>query len=480
MMMNKHFFAGIILLLGCHSSFAQKIWTLKECVDYALNNNIQIKQSEISAEISKTFQTQSFYSMFPSLNGSASHSYNYGRSVDPFSYEFTTQKVSSSNLSLNTNVVLFNGLQLKNELKQSKLNYMSGKYELEKIKNDVSLNVTAAYLQVLYSRELLNASNDRVNAAKKQLDRTKILVDAGTLPKGSYLAAEAQFANEELSKVNAENQLNTSYLSLIQLLELDSVGNFEVEVPKVEVPDQASIALTPSDMYAASLTSKPEIKSADLKVQSAEKGLAIAQGARFPRLSMFGSLSTGYSNQSQRIKTLGGEYLGDIPTLNYVTTPVGNYYVFIPSFSSATFENSPFSTQFEDNLSKSFGFSLSIPIFNGLSAQTSVTRARLNLENVKYSSELTKNQLYRSIQQAHADAIGALNKYHAAEKSADALKEAFSYTEKKYNAGLLTSLDFTTAQNNLSKSESDLLQAKYDFIFRLKVLDFYMGKPLVY
>lgn len=474
----------IFLLFLCGITFdipaQKKIWTLKECVDYALLNNIQIKQSEISAEIAKNQQTQNFFTMFPSLNTSASYSLNYGRSVDPFSYEFTTQKVASSNLSLNSNVILFNGFQLQNELKQSKLNYLSGKYDLDKIKDDVSLNVAAAYLQVLYSKEQFNAQADRTDAAAKQRDRTKILVDAGTLAQGSFLDAESQLAIEELSKVNAQNLANISFLNLTQLLELDSAGDFEVEKPIVEIPEQGSLIISPSDIFSLSLTTKPEIKSAEYRLQSAEKGLAIARGARYPRLSMFGSLSSGYSNQSQRIKTLGGEYIGDIPTLSYVPTPLGDYPVYVPSYSNATFEDSPFSNQFEDNFNKSFGFSLSIPVFNGWATNTSVKRARLNFENAKYSSELTKKQLYKSIQQAHADAVAALNKYTAAGKSAASLNESFTYTDKKYNAGLLTSIDFTTARNNLTKSESDLLQAKYDFIFRLKVLDFYMGKPLVY
>ncbi|MFI5218603.1 MAG: TolC family protein [Bacteroidia bacterium] len=468
----------IFLLLLCgiilSGSAQNKIWTMQECVDYALKNNIQIKQSEIATEISEHQQTQSFYNMFPSLNGSGSYSYNRGRSVDPTTYRYTTQDVQAANLSLNTNVVLFNGFQLQNELKQSKLDYMSGKYDLDKIKNDISLNVAAAYLQVLYNEEQLGAQTDRVDAAKKQTDRTKILVDAGTLPKGSFLDAEAQLATEELSKVNFENQLANSYLTLTQLLELETTEGFTVEKPKIEIPDQASVTLPPAEIFKISLTSQPEIKSSEYKVQSAEKGLSIAKGSTWPRLSLFGSWGTNYSDQSQNLTQ----------TIDKGLQPNGSYTQSGEPIYSQSYdfilEDTPFSDQANDNLNKSFGFSLSVPIFNGLSANTNVKRARLNLENAKYSSELTKNQLYKSIQQAHTDAVAALNRYKAADKSVAALTESFTYTEKKYNAGLLTSIDYTTARNNLTKSESDMLQAKYDFIFRLKVLDFYMGKPLVY
>lgn len=472
--MKKSFLAGILFLLFSITSFGQKVWTMQECVDSALKNNIQIKQSEIATKISEHNQTQSFYNMFPSLNGNGSYSYNRGRSVDPTTYRYTNQDIQSANLSLNTNVVLFNGFQLQNELKQSKLDYMSGKYDLDKIKNDISLNVAAAYLQVLYNQEQLNAQTDRVDAAKKQTDRTKILVDAGTLPRGSFLDAEALLATEELSKVNFENQLTNSYLTLVQLLELETTEGFTVEKPKVEIPDQASVALPPTEIFKISLTSQPEIKSAEYKVQSAEKGLSIAKGGTWPRLSLFGSWGTNYSDQSQSLtQTIDNGFQPNGSVTQSGEAVYSQSYDFV-------LEDTPFNDQANDNLNKTFGFSLNVPIFNGLSANTNVKRARLNLENAKYSSELTKNQLYKSIQQAYTDAIAALNRYKAAEKSVEALTESFSYTEKKFNAGLLTSIDYTTARNNLTKSESDMLQAKYDFIFRLKVLDFYMGKPLVY
>lgn len=465
----------LLVMIGPSLSFAQKVWSLKECVDYALKNNIQIKQSEIYSELAATGQTQDFFNLFPSLNGSSSYSYNSGRSVDPTSYQFTTQNIQSANLSLNANVILFSGFQLQNTLKQSKLNYMSSKYDLDKITNDVSLNVAAAYLQVLYSREQLTFSNNRVDAAKKQRDRSKILVDAGTLPQGSLLDAESQLAGEELTKVTAENALISSYLTLTQLLELDSIGDFKVEDPKVDIPDKGSLALSVNEIYNTALTTQPEIKSADYKIQSAEAGLAISRGARSPRISIFSSLSTSYSSEAQR--TVGSPvFIGFNPTGAVTSTGED---VLSPSYIY-NYEKTPLSDQFDQNFYKSVGLSLNIPIFNGLSATTNIKRAKLNLENAKYSSEFTKNQLYKSIQQAQADALAALNKYSASEKSSLAQSENFKYVEKKFNAGLITSLDIVTARNNLTKAESDLLQAKYDFIFRLKVLDFYQGKPLMY
>lgn len=475
----KYFFSlSCFILLLFPDSKGQKTWSLQECVDYAVKNNIQIKQSELSSEGYKDVQTQSFLNLFPSLNGSAGYSNNFGRSVDPFSYQFTNQTIKSANFSLNSNVTLFNGFQLQNELKQSRLNYLASKADLDKIRNDVSLNVAAAYLQVLYSKELLKSADERVLASSKQRDRIRMFTDAGILAQGNLLDAESQLASEELNQVTAKNNLNSAKLSLIQLLELDDASDMEVETPVVNIPEQSAILMSPKDIFNIALTSMPEIRSADYKLKSAEKGLSISRGARFPRISAYGSLSTGYSDRTQRLKTLGGDYLGDVPTLNYITTPLGNYYVFTPTYSSPTFEKSPFSKQVDDNFSKSVGINISIPIFNGWSANTNVSRSKLNVQSSRYGLELAKNQLYKSIQQAHADALAALNRYQAVQKTEASMREAYRYAEKKLEAGLIQSLEFLTAQNNLSKAQSDLLQARYDYIFRIKVIDFYMGKPL--
>lgn len=470
-------FRFLISLFFCFAFFtaapAQKAWSLQECIDYALKNNITVKQTEISSFAAKDNVLQSMGSMMPSVNGSASHNINYGRSVDPFSYTFTTESVQSDNFSVSTNVTIFNGLELLNSFKKSKLDYMASRYDLAKIKNDIALNVAAAFLQVLYSQENLKAATDRLDAASKQRTRTQALTDAGTLARGSLLDAEALHATEELNKVTAENNLITSKLNLVQLLQIDSASTIEVQDPAISIPDKSSMQQTPVEIFSIALKNLPEIKSAETRTLGAAKGLAIARGGRFPRLSMYGSLSTGYSNQSQRY---AGQpvFQGYIPS-GAVTSSGEDV---LQPFYTYSFEDIPFNNQLDNNYNKSFGFSLSIPVFNGFGTYTNVKRAKWNLENSKLSNELTKDNVYKSIQQAHADAQAAQNRYTAAEKSAVALQEAYIYTEKKYDAGILNSLDFVTAKNNLNKAQSDMLQAKYDFILRLKILDFYSGKPL--
>lgn len=425
---------------------AQKIWTLQECIAYALDNNITIKQSELSTKISDINYDQSKASFFPSINASSSYTYNFGKSVDPFTNVYTNQEVQSFSISASGSLPIFNGFQIMNSLSQSKYEYLASNENLLKIKNDISLNIAAAYLQVLYSKEALKAVDDRLEAAKQNRNRTKIMFDAGSMAQGNLLDADAALATEELAKVNAENQLTSSLITITQLLELKSISDFDVAQPLVEIPDQSSLSSTADEIYNTALKTLPDFRASELNIKVAEKGLAISQGSRYPRLSLIGGLSTGYSNVARRFSG------GDIS----------------------------FDDQVNENYNKYLGLSLSIPLFNGWSTESNIKRSKINLENVRYNDQLIRTQAYKSIVQVHADAISARQKYNASEKASSASKEAFIYAEKKYNVGMLSSIEFLNITNTTNKAESDFLQAKYDLIFRLKVIDFYLGKPLTF
>ncbi|CAN5632874.1 TolC family protein [soil metagenome] len=469
------FVLTVALLSSGSGAYAQKVWTLKECVEYALQHNITVKQQYLNTELAKINTDANLYTMFPSLNGSGSSSYNWGRSVDPFTYQFTTEEIRSSNLSLNTNLILFNGFQLQNTLRQSKLDYLSNKSDLQKIQNDIALNVVSAYLQVLYAREQLSVIDARVEESKKQRDRTKLMADAGSMTRGNLLDAEAQLTTEELNKITADNSFSTSKLNLMQLMELDSVNDFAIDKPTADLPALVVLGQTPEQIFEAALAQLPEIKSAALKIQSSEKSLDIAKGSYMPRLSMFGSYSSGYSSASQQIAG-SPVYQGLQPTGAVTSTGEA---VLSPIYFSPT-ERTPWGTQLDNNLTRSLGLSLSVPIFNGFSSRYNVARAKISVLNAKYSSDLTRNQLYKSIQQAYVDASAGRKKMEATDKSVQALQEAYDYAEKRYNAGLTSSLEFLTSTNNLTKGKIEALQAKYDFIFKVKVLDFYAGNPLVF
>lgn len=462
-----------LLLLSFTSGYSQQSWGLKQCVDYAIQHNIQLRQTILSSELSKINYMQSKAAFLPTLNGSASHNYNFGRSVDQVSYTYTTQQIQSNNFSLNSGITLFSGFQLMNQLKQSKLDFQASEYEIKKIANDVSLNVVATYLQVLFAEESVTSSKDRVDAAIKQRARTKLMVDAGNMAQGSLLDAEALVSSEQLAQVTSENLLQAALLTLTQLLELDSARGFKIERPPVDLPDQAILASTEEEIYQLALKTLPEIKSAEFKNLSAEKGLSLAKGGLYPRLTMYGGLSSGYSNVTQRLAGLP-IYQGLQPNGQFTA---GGEAIYEP-FYTTTFEKTPFSAQVNDNLGKSIGFNLSIPLFNGFQTQAGIKKAKLNVLNTRFTYDLSKKLVFKSIQQAKLDALSALNKFQAATRNFEAQKLALDYADKKFNVGLLSSLDIINTRNNKAKAESDLLQAKYDLIFKIKILEFYSGKPL--
>jgi outer membrane protein len=399
----------------------------------------------LSAEVASVNLFQSKASFFPSISGSSSYVYNFGRSVNPYTNIYTTEEVQSGNVSLNGNLNLFSGLQLQYALAQSRLEYYAGTENLNKVKNDISLNVAAAYLQVLYSGEALKLANDRVESAKQTRDKSRILVDAGSMAQGNLLDAEAALAAEELAQINAANQERDALLTLTQLLEIRTTDGFVVAQPQAELPEMSAMAMKPDEIYTASTQVLPEFRASELGVQIAEKGLSLSRSSYYPRLSMFSSISTAYTNIARR---------------------------------PFTGEDISFEDQINENYYKTVGLSLSIPIFSGFSTRSGVDRSKINLENEKLKDKQLKNQVYKSIAQAHNDAQAALKRYQAAEKSASASREALSYAGKKYDAGMLTSIDYLNVKNNANRMESELIQAKYDLIFRVKLLDFYLGKPL--
>ncbi len=478
--LKNQFILTSVLALFCASEtvaqtpMANQTMTLEQCIDYALKNNIQIKQSELNTELSKVTLTQSKAELLPSLNANASHTYNIGRTVDRFTNQFADAQVLSQNFGLSTDVNLFSGFQNINSIQQNKFAYLAGKYDVEKMKNDVSLNIATAYLQILYSMELVDNAKNQMGITSAQADRTKILVEAGSIARGMLLDIQSQLALEELTVTNAQNQLDIAYLNLAQLLNMPSAEGLTIVKPELNVGTDALLTATPTQIYNAAVSNLPEIKSAEFKVKSAEKSVDVAWGGVSPRLSFSASYGTGYSGASQRFLTpptfQGYSPNGDI-------TSSGDT-VYSPIFSSGTLEKIPFFDQYNDNVNKSFGFFLTVPIFNRLQTKTAIDRARIQKMNADLTVESTKLQVQKNVQQAYADASAGLKKYNASLKAIEAMQESFKYTEQKFNVGLLNTNDYNDAKNKLIKTQSDLLQAKYEYVFKTKVLDFYQGKPL--
>jgi outer membrane protein len=475
--LRKTFSALLIALsvfpfLGASSQ--QKLWTLEDCINFALDSNINIKKQVLMVESQKAQLLQDYLIMLPDLNAGATHGYNWGQTVDRYTNQFATTRVQSNNFYLGTQLNLFQGLRQINSVNQAKLDYKAIQYDLDLMMDDISIAVAGYYLDILYNQELLVVAREQKDITQQQVNRMQKMVDAGTLARGDLLNLEAQLATEELQIVEAENRLTISYLSLQQLIDHPYSPDFRIETPVLKPIEAPQIVLTAQNVYDVALAQRPEIKSAEIKVESAQKGISIARGYLSPTLAFNGTWATGYSGAAQQDN---GQY-------NTLTEPIGylqsnpSEIVLTDYTTPAGYTTIPFEDQLNDNQNKSLQLSLQVPIYNGWQVRTAISQAKIKKEEADLSLQQARLDLDKKIQQAYADAIAALKNYNASEKKVNAQKEAFKYSEQKLSVGLVTSVDYNETKKNLTTAESDLLQAKYRFIYTTTVLDFYMGKPL--
>jgi len=469
--MNKLRLSALLLIFTISATAQQKVWTLEECITYALENNIQIQQAEINQLVSAEDVKNSKYNLLPDLNGFASHTYNFGQTIDPFTNQFANSQVRSNSFSLSSNFTIFNGFRNINTIKRNEAQLEANKLDLEKIKNDVALNISNAYLAILFNKELLKNAQAQLQVTQTQVDRVSKQVAAGALAEGAKKDIEAQFATEELQLINAQNQLRLSQLNLSQILRLEDANEFEVLSPNLDTFQEVSELVSPGALYLTALELMPEIKSAEYGLYTSQKATEIARSAYYPVLTIGGSFGTGFSGANREIA--GFTTFENVPTGE--RTLQTNDLV-VQDVSVPTFRDKSFTDQVDENENYNVGFRLSIPIFNGLSARTSVQKAKLQARNAELNYENTKLQLRQNIESAHNDAVSALKRYKAAEKSVVALQTSFGYTQERFNVGLIDSFVFNTEKNRLNNAQSELLQAKYNYIFSTKVLDFYQGK----
>ncbi len=449
---------GLIVLLfsffTASVSGQQKIWTLEECIRHAIDNNIQIRQQIIQTKYQENTLDLAKLKLLPTLNGQASHNYSFGRALDETTYQFTEeQNVQSNNFYLGGSLSLFNGLQNYNNIRKSRIDLLAGNEDLKAIQDNIALSVALGYLQILLNRELVSATGNQLDITKQQIEKTKKLVDAGSVAIGNLLQIEAQAAQEELQLINLQNQLDISVLNLTQLLELETPVGFDLVVPEIFVDAKAIISDNVDEVFNIALGNRPEIRSSQLRLESSEYDLKIARGGRSPRLSLNHSISTGYSDIRKRV-------VGIDP----LTGPVYGSY--------------SFADQVSDNISYGVGFTLSIPVLNNWQVNKTISNSKLAIENNSFALEGSRKQLYKNIQQALADASAALKKYNASMKAVESAEESFRYSEQRFNVGMITPVDYNASKTQLLNAQSDNSQAKYEFIFKTKVLDFYKGIPL--
>lgn len=445
----------IILLIFANQAFSQKKeWTLQECITYALENNIQIKQQSIQTQYQKNALDLAKFRMLPTINGTASHNYSFGRALDQTTYQYTdNEKIVSDNFYIGSSLILFNGLQTLNGIKAGRYDLLASQEDLKTIRDNIALSVALDYLQILLNMEIVSATESQLQTTLEQIEKTRKLVDAGSVARGNLLQIEAQAAQEELQLINIRNMLETSILNITQLLELPSPEGFAIVVPEIPLDTNTVVSGSIAEIFQTAVGSRPEVKSSEYKLYASEYDLKIAKGGRSPRLSLSNSFSTGYSDIRQKL-------LG----LDPVTGPIYGKY--------------SFADQVNDNINYGIGFSLNVPILNGWQVNKNIANSRLGVENSRYALEGAKKQLYKNIQQAYADASAAMKKYAASLKAVTSTEESFRYTEQKFNVGMVTPVDYNAAKTQLLNAQSDMAQSKYEFIFKSKVLDFYRGVPL--
>lgn len=453
-------------------------WSLDSCIAYAFENNLRIQLSEENVGLNRLNETNALGNMLPSLNAQGSHGYNWGQRIDPFTNQFASSRIQSNNFGIATSVNLFNGLRQVNTLKQAGLNTESARWNFEKMRNDIALNVASAYLAVIINKEFMDIAKRTLDGSDRQVKRMEKLVAAGQMAVSNLNDMQAQLASDNASFVSAENNFRLSKLSLLQLLQLDAsrLDEFNIVIPDIDNVEQYTLLSNPNIAVQAALSNFPEVKSARTNLAGAALGKKIATAGYYPSLNASFSYGTGYSGAAKVLT-------GNPDTLAFPIGTVlgtGELVTSLPQlmYSTDDYQTKAFSNQLQDNVNRSLFFSLNIPLFNGFSTYTGVKRAEINIRQAELQLEQTKQTITQSVFQAYNDAQAALASYYAFKTSVAANVKAFEWAELRYEQGLSDITTYSDARMRMEIAQANLTRSKYDYIFKLKVLDFYQGKSI--
>ena len=430
---------SLALVVTFHLQAQEETWDLQRCITHAITNNLSIKQKEAVRDQSKIELNTSQWSRLPNLNGNIGQSFNFGRALQSDN-TYGNRNTQNTNFSLGTNIPLFTGMQIPNNIALSKLNLKAATEELNKAKEDISIQVTSYFIQVLFTEELVKVAHNQVQLSQEQLNKKVVFFKNGKASEAEVLEAKSRLAQDELSMIQAENNHKLALLDLSQLLELPSPEGFQISTPNI---DNVSVHLTlPDEVYAHAIMQKPAIKAAQYRMQGAEKSIKIAQSAYYPQLSFGAGIGTNYYHLSG-------------------------------------IQNAAFGTQWEQNMNKYLQFSLSIPLFNRFQTRNRVKSARIQHKALSWQLEESKKTLYKEIQQAYYNALACKSKYESCLSAIESAEASFRLMSEKYANGKASATEYNEIRTTWMRTLSDGIQAKYDFIYRSKILDFYKGIPLV-
>ena len=469
-------FTCLLSLSQIASAQTGEKWGLRKSVEYAIEHNITVRQADVQARIAALTYKQGMLSQYPSLNLQNSTGYQFGRSIDPSTNQFTNEKILFANHSLNVNLDLFNWFNKKNSITAYRLQadaYVEG---IQKAKNDIALNVANAFLLIVLNAEQIYISDVQVKQSIEQTDIIKKQVDAGSLPELNLAEMEAQLANDSSTLITANANYILSVLQLKALLNIDADKAFEVEIPPVElIPVETLADLDPAAVFTLATTNMPQQKINELNLQAAIKNVAAAKGNMYPSLSLFGGLDSRYSDAQ---KLLPKNFLNTTIPIGFVNVSGSDYIVNTQRELPTGFTKNTYFQQVNNNFSQSVGLGLNIPIFNGGTARINWKKAKLNVTSVELQKEQDAQTLKQDIYQAHANAVAAIQKFNAASKSVETSQKAYDFAKKRFDVGLLKTIDLITNQNNLFRAKINKASAQADYVFKMKLLEFYKGQGL--
>lgn len=465
----------LVAMITCSRLSAQDNWDIVRCVTHAQKNNISVRQTDLQSRFSELTYRQNKSSQLPTLNFSSSAGYRLGRSENPTTGVLEDNNFFNLGMQLQAGVTVFNWFSRKNTIEASRINWEADKEQTKKIQNDIALNVAVAYLQILLTRERVNLAKVKISQTASQLENTRKRVDAGVLPELNAATLEAQLAIDSSDYYAATTSAQQFLLQMKALLNLDAAQPFDVITPSVNtIPIIPLAELMPETVYATAMGAMPQQKVNQLRIEAAQKSVDAAKAGMYPTLSAFGGLSTNYVNVRIPQYAPGPS----VPTGATVNVSGTDYSVVAPSFVQVGDKTIAIGNQFRNNFAQNIGIALSVPIFNGKSARTGWERSKLNVQVLQLEKERGDLQLKQDIYKAYNDALAALQKYNADLKSVQTQEKVYDYAGKRYAVNLLSTYDLITSQNNLQSARLQALYSQYDYVFKMKLLEFYKGQGL--
>jgi outer membrane protein len=463
----------ILFLIFSFQGYGQdstRYLTIKQCVDLAITNNLQIQQSQLQMEQSGVAFKQSKDNLLPQINGTVQQQFNYGRSISNINNSYVDVQNGAGNYSLNANLLLFNGLSLQNAIKQNALGYNASKMDLQQQKDNITLNVILNYLTVLSNQEALDIARKQASVDSAQVARLEIQNAEGAIPPATLYDLKGQYASDLVNVVNAVNALEIAKVNLFAVLNVPYQKDATYEMVSMNA-DVSDLNGSSDSIYQVALQIIPTIKATDLRVQSFQKGIAAARGKLYPSLFLYGGLSSNFTS----IATSGipgteyNQFNGSFVDVN--GTPTEAYYP-----NTLQTQKTPFIDQVKNNRFQNFGLQLNIPILNFFSARNNVKTAKINYENAKVLANASRNQLQQLVEQAWQNLRSAYGQYKGYLDQVHAYGESFRTAEIRFNSGVITSVDYVIAKNNYDRANTNLSAARYNYIFRTKILEYYQGR----